>query len=156
MVIGSVFTSPVTVQVTLRWPPPPLPEPLHWLTVGGTGAPGVLGGEQLIVGSEPPPWPESTHCVTVLGTKDDSAPSVTLLMTVTLQITLPPPPLPDPSHCVTSGFEIPFVVLQVCVVPLPVSTHTVCVDVAGSPVKLFVIVTSQVTVWPPTLPVPLH
>jgi len=153
--IGTVFGLPVTEQVTLRVAPPPLPEPLHWLTVGGVGAPDVFGGLQK-VGSAPPPVPDSTHCTTVTSTSAETAGAATLLTIVTLQFTVPPPPLPEPLHCLTLVIGLPIVVLQVCGVPTPLSVHTVCVDVAGSPVRLLVIVVLHVTSWPPTLEMPLH
>src|SRR5687767_14185156 len=105
MKIGTVMLSPVTVQSTLSDPPPPLPEPLHWLTVGVV-EPGVPGGtEQTAVGSVPPPWPASTHWTTVVSTR--VTPGATLLMIVTWQITVEPPALPEPSHCVIELIEVP-------------------------------------------------
>ncbi|GAC1410518.1 MAG: hypothetical protein NVSMB57_04360 [Actinomycetota bacterium] len=77
-----------------------------------------------------------TDCAPVPGA------AVIVLLTVTLQRTVPPPPLPEPSHCVT-------VVVQFdasLVVHAPPPMHTVCVEVAGSPVMVFVMVTLQLTV----------
>jgi len=118
-----VFVSD-TVQVTV--PPPPLPEPLHWLTVTGIADVWVDGstvhftrmvpppplpdplhwvmvalvvvpiGSHTTVGWVPPPWPDSLHWLTVAGVV--AAVPVMLLVMRTLQVTAPPPPLPEPLH----------------------------------------------------------
>jgi hypothetical protein len=83
-----------TVHRTRCVPPPPLPEPLHWVTA----APAVFDddGSQAVVGAVPPPVPDVLHWLTVVAVAVVAP--VTLLMTSTVQSTVPPPPLPEPLH----------------------------------------------------------
>jgi hypothetical protein len=62
-----------TVQRTV--PPPPLADPLHWVTV----APVVVAGNGSQSTVPPPPPPEPTHWLTVAGVTG-SAPGVSALM----------------------------------------------------------------------------
>ena len=77
----------MTVHFTRMEPPPPVPEPLHWVTVALV----VLAtGAQSVVGWVPPPVPDPMHWFTVAPVSD--APLATSLMNVTLHVTLLPPP----------------------------------------------------------------
>jgi hypothetical protein len=116
-----------TVQVTVA--PPPLPEPLHWLTVTGSAEVSVEGSTVHCTRTvPPPPLPELLHWVTValvvspiglhssVGWVPPPAPDpmhwltvtdvgvtvpVMLLTMKTVQVTSPPPPPPEPLHWVT-------------------------------------------------------
>jgi hypothetical protein len=58
IVTGSAVAPPVTLHFTRVDAPPPVAEPLHWVTV----APVVLAtGAHNSVGCVPPPVPEPTH-----------------------------------------------------------------------------------------------
>jgi hypothetical protein len=126
-VLATTLLTIETVQVTVL--PPPLPEPLHWLT--RTGSADVSVEEPVAhcsrivppppfaeplhcviaalvvvprlshsnVGAVPPPWADVLHWLTVAALGVDDP--VMLLMMCTLQVTVPPAPLPEPSHCVT-------------------------------------------------------
>jgi hypothetical protein len=91
-----VVVDAVTVHRTRSEAPPPLPEPLHWVTVALVV---LLRGLHNVVGSAPPPVPESMHWLTV-AVAVVPAP-VMVLTTSTEHRTVLPPPLPDPLHCVT-------------------------------------------------------
>ncbi len=136
--VGVGVTTAVTkllmfvAQVTVA--PPPLPEPLHWLTVTRSAEVSVdVGTVQVTRPAAPPPLPEPLHWVTsapvVLETGEQAvppaAPSVAdpmhwftvagvvvlsptmLLVMSTLQMTLLPPPLATPLHCSTAVMMIP-------------------------------------------------
>ena len=113
--------------------PPPVPEPLHWLTVIGVTAGGVI---------------------------DDG--TVMLLMMSTLQVTVPPPPLPEPLHWSTEvvSWSEGVVVVVHGRAALAAPWHSLVVTVElVVPVPrsmLLVMVVSQATACPPTLSVPLH
>lgn len=84
---GRAVEPPVTVHFTRIEPPPPVPEPLHWVTVALV----VLAtGAHTVVGWVPPPVPDPMHWLTVA--PDIGEPLATSLMKVTLQVTLLPPP----------------------------------------------------------------
>lgn len=87
----------VTVHLTRCVPPPPLPESLHWVTVALV----VLAGNglQATVGAVPPPSPDLLHWLTVA--EVGVALPVMLLITSTVQVTVPPPPFPEPLHWLT-------------------------------------------------------
>jgi hypothetical protein len=93
-----IVESLATVHRTRRVPPPPLPEPLHWVTVASVVE--ASTGSHLVVGSVPPSRPASLHWLTVAAATVPEP--VTLLVTSTTQRTVPPLPLPEPSHWVTS------------------------------------------------------
>ena len=138
-------------------PPPPLPEPLHWSIVALVVLP---FGRHKTVGSVPPPVPDPLHWLTVAGV-GDAAP-VMLLMTCTLQVTVPPPPLPEPSHCltwVTSWVDGVVVVVHgraALAAPWHSLTVTVELVIPVAWLRLLATVTSHATAWPPTLSLPLH
>ena len=96
MVTGRAVAAPETVHLTRIVPPPPFPDPLHWVTVAlvvfATGA-------QTTVGSVPPPVPEPMHWLTVA--PEVGVPVETSLVNVTLQIKLLPPPTMMPLHWLT-------------------------------------------------------
>ena len=139
-------------------PPPPLPDPLHWVTV----APVVLAGkgEHKVVGAVPPPVPDPLHWFTVAAV--GVVVPVMRLTTSTAQVTVPPPPLPDPLHWsieVTRLAEVIVDELQTIVAgALAAPWHSVraTVELATFPSRVFVTVYVQSTAWPPTLSVPLH
>ena len=83
-----MFTREV-VQVTVA--PPPLPEPLHWLTVTGSAAAwvdGVTVHRTRMV--PPPPFPEVLHWVIVA--------LVVLPSGTHTVVGAVPPPVPEPLH----------------------------------------------------------
>ncbi len=110
MLTGSAVASPVTVHFTRIAAPPPVPDPLHWVTVALV----VLAtGSHTTVGWVPPPVPDPMHSLTVA--PDVGVPLATLLENVTLQITLLPPPVTMPLHWLieeTSWFDVVTVVVQ--------------------------------------------
>lgn len=136
--VGVGVTTAVTkllmfvAQVTVA--PPPLPDPLHWLTETRSAEVTVdVGTVQVTRPAAPPPLPEPLHCVTsapvVLETGlqavPPAAPSVAepthwftvagvvvlsptmLLVMSTLQMTLLPPPFATPLHWSTAVMMIP-------------------------------------------------
>jgi hypothetical protein len=93
MVTGSAVDVPVTEQSTRDGAPPPVPEPLHCVTVALV----VLDtGLQRTVEPPPPPVPDPMHSFTVA--PGVGVPMGTLFVKVTLQVTLLPPPLTTPLH----------------------------------------------------------
>ena len=100
----------MTEHSTRAAAPPPVPDPLHWVTV----APVVLAtGAQTTVGWVPPPVPDPLHSFTVA--PDVDVPLVTSLVKLTLQTTLLPPPVTIPLHWLieeTSWFDVVTVVVQ--------------------------------------------
>jgi hypothetical protein len=93
MVTGSAVVLPVTEQSTREGAPPPVPEPLHCVTVAFV----VLDtGEQRTVDAPPPPVPDPMHSFTVAPAV--GVPLATSLIYVTLQVTLLPPPPTMPLH----------------------------------------------------------
>ena len=129
--MGSLGGSPArtflidTVQVTVF--PPPLPEPLHWLTVTWR-AQVIVDGPTVHVTriTPPPPLPDPLHWVMV---------AFVVLAGVGSQFSVepPPPPVPDPTHW-----------------------FTVAAVAVNVPVMLLRIVTLQITLLPPPRPDPLH
>ena len=87
MVTGSAVVAPESVHFTRVAPPPPFPEPLHWVTVALVVLP---SGLHTTVGCVPPPVPDPTHWSTV--TSVEGVPTGTLLTTVMLHVKLLPPP----------------------------------------------------------------
>jgi hypothetical protein len=96
MLMGSAEELPDTLHCTRVEPPPPLPEPLHWVTVALVVLP---TGAHTTVGAVPPPVPEPMHWFTV--TPEVGSPVGTVLRTDTLQVTLLPPPKTMPLHWLT-------------------------------------------------------
>jgi hypothetical protein len=93
MLTGSAVAAPVTLHLTRIDPPPPVPDPLHWVTVAFV----VLAtGAHTVVGSVPPPVPEPLHWLTVA--PEVGVPLGTSLVNVTLHVTLLPPPSTMPLH----------------------------------------------------------
>src|SRR5688500_710497 len=78
-----------TSHVTRSVAPPPLPEPLHCVTVALVVLPTGLHETD----GSPPPVPEPLHWLTVAAVV--VAAPVMLLVTRTMQTTEPPPPLPE-------------------------------------------------------------
>jgi len=74
--------------------PPPVAEPLHWVTVALDVLPS--GTHDMVL---PPPVPDPMHWSTV--TPEVDVPTGTLLVTVTLQYTLLPPAVTMPLHWLT-------------------------------------------------------
>jgi hypothetical protein len=87
MVSGKAAEAPETVHFTRSEAPPPLPEPLHWVTVAFVVLP---VGAHTTVGAVPPPVPDPLHWLTV--TPDVAVAAGMLSVTVTSQVTLLPPP----------------------------------------------------------------
>jgi hypothetical protein len=110
MLTGSAVAAPETVHFTRIDPPPPVPDPLHWVTVALV----VLAtGSHTTVGWVPPPVPEPLHSLTV--TPDVGVPLDMSLVNVTLQVTLLPPPVTMPLHWLieeTSWFDVVTVVVH--------------------------------------------
>ena len=125
----------LAAQLTL--PPPPRPEPLHWLTVTTRAEAIVPVAVQLIPTRLPPlaeplhcvmaasvvvagkgvqpvvrPSPEPTHWLTVTAAEPGLTPTK-LFVIVALQLSVAPPPLADPLHWMT---EVTGVVREVVVV----------------------------------------
>ena len=110
MVRGTADEPPDTVHLTRPEPPPPLADPLHWVTVAEVVDP---IGLHITVGWVPPPVPDPMHWSTVSPVVD--VPVGTSLITVTLHVTLLPPPFTTPLHWlteVTSRFDVVVVVVQ--------------------------------------------
>ena len=96
MVRGTADEPPDTVHLTRPEPPPPLADPLHWVTVAEVVDP---IGLHITVGWVPPPVPDPMHWSTVSPVVD--VPVGTSLITVTLHVTLLPPPFTTPLHWLT-------------------------------------------------------
>jgi hypothetical protein len=146
-----------TVHCTRIVPPPPFPALLHWLTAALVVFP---IGVQTVVGCVPPPAPDPLHWLMVAGV---GVVRPEMLFTIrTVHVTVPPPPLPEPSHWVTEVVKAAEGVVEVLHVggalaaPWHCRTVTVELEVPVATSRLFVIVTSQATAWPPALSVPLH
>src|SRR5271165_6941563 len=93
MVTGRAVSAPVTEHSTRDGAPPPVPEPLHCVTVAFV----VLArGEQTTVDPPPPPPPDPMHWSTVAFAS--AVPLGMSLVKVTLQVTLLPPPPTMPLH----------------------------------------------------------
>jgi hypothetical protein len=86
----------VTAHFTRMLPPPPLPEPLHWVMVAPLVEP---SGLHWVVGWVPPPFPDPLHWLMVAGVT--FALPTMVLATWTVHAIVPPPPLADPLHWVT-------------------------------------------------------
>jgi hypothetical protein len=107
--------------------PPPFPVPLHWLMeIGSAGL--IVDGSTVQRTVPPPPFADPLHWVTV-------APVV--VAGNGSQSTVPPPPPPEPTHWLT------------------VAAVTGCAP-GVSALMLFVILTVQVVVFPPSLAELLH
>jgi hypothetical protein len=138
---GSADAPPVSVHFTRVDPPPPFPDPLHWVTV----APVVLAtGAHTRIGWVPPPVPEPMHWFTV--TPLVAVPAGMVFTTETLHVTLLPPPTTIPLHwltVVTNWFEAVTTVVQPKGGSTPAAArHEVAVIVElGAPAELTLLAT---------------
>ncbi len=73
--------------------PPPVPEPLHWVTI----APGVSPGGLHVRPLGPEGFPDPLHWLMVIGAVATSP--VMMFVMVTVQVTVEPPALTDELHC---------------------------------------------------------
>lgn len=159
MVVGRAAdcVDALTVHWTRIVAPPPLPLLLHWSTVALVVLPIGLHD---VVGAVPPPVPLPLHWLTVAAAVV-AAPVMVLVMSTVQRVT-PPPPLALPLHWSTLVVGCATLVVLLVQVPgtfaAPLQTFTVTVE-SPTPVATsyrLVMVTSQATSWPPTLPTPLH